>query len=494
MFQWQVGGIYRRERLAGRYSRNRLCIFSSLTCFSDLRKLIISTLHIAASYTNTSFMFLRLPSLMSLSLAILCSSGIHAEPLSGKNIHHLVIDTPITVSLAANTWLTHAVPGGSEEVNDSGISNWSSDQTVFSTYIRVVRPGTLQLSMRAKVASGKSKIKVSLQGKSVVLNASGSNYHKIAAGNFNINDTGYLRIDFQGISKTGNEFAQISDLYITGSVIDNKTVYIRDDIYWARRGPSVHLVFSPPAGKDISSFYSEITVPAGEDPIGSYYMANGFGEGYFGIQVNSATERRVLFSVWSPFETDDPKSIPDSMKISLLRKGANVRTGEFGDEGSGGQSYLVFNWKAGNTYRFLTNAQPDGKGNTVYTSWFYAPELGSWQLIASFRRPKTNTWLRSMYSFLECFDPNAGHLGRKALYGNQWMRDTDHQWHEITAMSFSADATARAGRRFDFAGGVSGQQFYLQNCGFFSTYTPISKRFSRPAGGQAPVIDFDSLP
>ena len=31
-------------------------------------------------------------------------------------------------------------------------------------------------------------------------------------------------------------------------------------------------------------------------------MANGFGEGYFGIQVNGPNERRVLFSVWSPFK------------------------------------------------------------------------------------------------------------------------------------------------------------------------------------------------
>ncbi|WP_206022398.1 DUF3472 domain-containing protein [Pseudoflavitalea sp. G-6-1-2] len=417
-----------------------------------------------------------------------------AEHQTGKGLSGVAADTGVTVSLAANAWLIHAAQGGTEEVSETGLSNWSNQQAVFSAFIRVNQPGMLQLSLRAKVPSGASKIKVSVAGKSVTLNASGSSYHKIAAGNFNIRDTGYVRIDLQGISKSGTVFADATDLYVSGSAVNEKSVFIKDDIYWARRGPSVHLVFDPPAGKNIASFYSEITVPAGEDPIGSYYMANGFGEGYFGMQVNSATERRVLFSVWSPFETDDPKSIPDSMRISLLKKGTNVRTGEFGDEGSGGQSYLVFDWKAGNTYRFLTNAKPDDKGNTVYTSWFFAPELGNWQLIASFKRPKTSTYLRSMYSFLECFDPNAGYLGRKALYGNQWMRDTNNQWHQITAMRFSADATARAGRRLDYAGGVTGQQFYLQNCGFFSKYTPIGAKYSRTAVGQAPVIDFDSLP
>ena len=52
-------------------------------------------------------------------------------------------------------------------------------------------------------------------------------------------------------------------------------------------------------------------VPEGNDVLGSYFMANGFAQGYFGIQVNSPTERRILFSVWSPFHTDDPSEIPD---------------------------------------------------------------------------------------------------------------------------------------------------------------------------------------
>ena len=39
--------------------------------------------------------------------------------------------------------------------------------------------------------------------------------------------------------------------------------------------------------QDIEWFYSELTVPEGNDVIGSYFMANGFSEGYFGIQVNS---------------------------------------------------------------------------------------------------------------------------------------------------------------------------------------------------------------
>ena len=35
-----------------------------------------------------------------------------------------------------------------------------------------------------------------------------------------------------------------------------------------------------------------------EDPLWTYYMACGWHRGYFGMQVNSPTERRIIFSVW----------------------------------------------------------------------------------------------------------------------------------------------------------------------------------------------------
>jgi hypothetical protein len=73
------------------------------------------------------------------------------------------------------------------------------------------------------------------------------------------------------------------------------------------RFPSLGIRFEPNLSRVVRGLVlavnCEITVPVGQDPIGSYFMANGFGEGYFGFQVNSKTERRVLFSVWSPFRT-----------------------------------------------------------------------------------------------------------------------------------------------------------------------------------------------
>jgi len=235
-------------------------------------------------------------------------------------------------------------------------------------------------------------------------------------------------------------------------------------------------------------------VPEGEDVVGSYYMANGFGEGYFGIQVNSETERRVLFSVWSPFHTDDPSSIPDDEKIILVKKGEGVYTGEFGNEGSGGQSYLKYNWITGNTYQFLLKGKPLADGYTQYTAWFKGPELQDWKMIASFKRPKTQTWLTQQYSFLENFETATGAITRKAFYNNQWVCDTKGQWYEMTEAKFTADATARKESRMDYAGGVENGVFFMRNCGFFNETTTIDSYHKRTALGKQPVIDLNNLP
>ncbi len=95
---------------------------------------------------------------------------------------------------------------------------------------------------------------------------------------------------------------------VEGLIVD----FVRNNdgnmFYWGRRGPSVHLGYETPKNVPLQYAHTEIVVPKGDDTIGSYFMANGFAEGYFGIQVNSPRERRVLFSVWSPFSTDNPRT------------------------------------------------------------------------------------------------------------------------------------------------------------------------------------------
>ncbi|MEP1780414.1 DUF3472 domain-containing protein [Reichenbachiella sp.] len=427
----------------------------------------------------------------ALICAILGLAGCSGESDSRKTLSTFSVSIPA----GANSWLLNDPMRSDAIISDEGILNWTNAEDEIQTYFRTNRIGTFSLGIKVAVKSGVSRLKVTLNGISKEVTIDNTTAKNIYVGEFEITQIGYQTIHIQGISKESNTFADITQVLLDGEAVDGEIQYIKEDVYFGRRGPSVHLVFDQlPTSNDIEWFYNEITVPEGEDVIGSYYMANGFGEGYFGIQVNSETERRVLFSVWSPYQTDDPSSIPDEYKIELLKKGENVYTGEFGNEGSGGQSYLVHPWKAGVTYKFLLKGTPVDNSMTDYTAYFFDPDLNEWLLIASFRRPKTNTYLTNLYSFLENFIPNAGANSRMALYSNQWVRDTAGSWHEITNMRFGADATAKKQARMDYQGGIDGSIFFLRNCGFFNDKTVIDTRFNRSATDTPPNIDFAVLP
>ncbi|MBN2279872.1 MAG: DUF3472 domain-containing protein [Candidatus Marinimicrobia bacterium] len=397
-----------------------------------------------------------------------------------------------TIPFAGNSW----TESYEDHVFDHrGISNWSKPATIINTYFKTSAKGEFFLALVARVQKGESTISLSFNNTSHQMVLSSTELDTFFVGAFEISEPGYQKIQFQGIKKDAAQFAEISSLLIAGKATEDKIYYVSDEFYWGRRGPSVHLNYFPPSeAQDIVWFYNEINVPHGEDVLGSYFMANGFGEGYFGIQVNSDDERRILFSVWSPFVTDDPASIPEDQKIKLLKKGDHVHTGEFGNEGSGGQSYRKYLWKAGTTYSFLLKGEPSENNATDFTAYFFAPEIGQWELIASFRRPQTSTYLTHHHSFLENFIPNTGNLSRKGYFQNQWICDSRGRWHEMTKARFTADNTARKEARMDFAGGIDGEKFFLKNCGFFGETTPIGQIFTRVATHQPPKIDFSKLP
>jgi hypothetical protein len=403
-----------------------------------------------------------------------------------------------TVPLGGNSYLTSANGRTPDRVETAGIKPWGDEKSVFSIYFRTDRAAELDLSLRLKVPQGESLIRATVAGSVFEKKVSGEGIQEVSLGNISVKAPGYVRVDLQGLSKQGAVFAEVIDLLVDSDVAELKVNCVKDSegnrFYWGRRGPSVHLPYEVPAGMKIEYFYNEVMVPEGQDAIGSYFMANGFGEGYFGMQVNGPQDRRVLFSVWSPFHTDNPKEIPEEERVQVLARGQDVRIGEFGNEGSGGQSFYTFPWKAGTIYRFLNRAHPDGKSHTIYSAWFYAPEAGKWQLIATFRRPKTDKHLTGIHSFLENFNDRNGYLSRLAYYGNQWVRDTEGEWHELTKSRFSGDDIANRQYRLDFAGGSKGAAFFLHNGGFFDETVKLGSSFEREStASRRPVIDLDAL-
>ncbi len=421
-----------------------------------------------------------------LSLQSLCSYAFSADAFVNTTIKS---DTTITVPLGGNAWASGLDTAGGK-VTDNGIVDWTNPNKSFHVHVRFGQTGKIKLWLNARTPSGESKLMVSALGISKALTVNSSAMTEHYAGEWTISDTGYADFQIKGMVKSGTLFADINNLIISGAV--QQTNFVKNDdgqfFYWGRRGPSVHLNYPVPDTVNAEWFYNEITVPPGNDVVGSYFMADGFGEGYFGMQVNSTSERRILFSVWSPFQTDDPKKIPDDQKILMLRKGPAVHTGEFGNEGAGGQSYLLYNWKAGNTYKFLIHAVPVAGNRTEYTAYFKPPHLYGWLLIASFSRPQTQTYLKHLHSFLENFEPETGETTRQALYGNQWIKSDKGQWIALNKARFTVDNTAVKGYRMDYAGGVQSDAFYLKNCGFFNHYTPRNVIFERRTLKIEPMI------
>ncbi len=211
---------------------------------------------------------------------------------------------------------------------------------------------------------------------------------------------------------------------------------------WGQEMPkaarSVHLHYPAPAAE---LFYNEVVVE--ESVPGTYFSVCGFGHGYFGIQQLTGGRPKVaIFSVWEPGPQDDPNSVPADRRVELISKGEGVRTGRFGGEGTGGQSFLDFDWKVGETHRFLVSARPEGM-KTTFTAHIYLPDKSRWQQMAAFRTLTKGSHLTGLYSFVEDFrrDTRSFTEVRRARFGNGWVRLPSGEWQSLTRARFTADST-----------------------------------------------------
>jgi len=302
-------------------------------------------------------------------------------------------------------------------------------------------------------------------------------------GEFSIAKAGYTRFQLTSLNPAGADAGELDALVLDGPAAASAHFNLEP----RRNAASVHLSYSTPKDAQVELFYNEVVGVA--DPVATYYMACGFSRGYFGMQVNSPTERRIIFSVWDSGAGQTAKdrgAVSDENRVKLLAKGEGVVASDFGNEGTGGHSHLVHPWKTGQPQRFVVTAKAEGE-HTDYSGWWFEPEQRKWTLIASFRAPKDGKWLRGLYSFNEDFDGANGHLLRMAFFGPQWIRTTDGKWQEITEASFSHDGTGKEDRLDRFMD-VSLGHFFLSNGGFVPGFTPFGQKFTRPPSSQPPAL------
>lgn len=410
---------------------------------------------------------------------------------------------PISVPFEGNSYVTY--PLGSDLIDHStGKINgfWDDDHTVMSTFFKVGNAGTLNIGFSGSNITGSSVISFTINDVNYEIKVAGKEEKLYPITQIQRERPGYQKVDIRGLKRSGASFGEISSFRIGGEATQGTNHFVTKEemmkdeasTYFFRRGASTHLIYLIPEEK-VDYFYNEALVPESSAINGSYYMINGFSAGYMGMQQLTNGERVVLFSVWSPYNTDNPNEIPEEMRVQVLDYGRNVRIGDFGNEGSGIQCFLDYEWKPGVTYKTLIGVKPDGNGNTIYTAYFHDEK--KWQLIASLKLPVTDSYLTGAHSFLENFDPQQSIFTREVTFKNQWARLTTGEWVEVTRAQFSMDNTGRKGLRHDAQGyyDESTNGFVLRGFGFFDQSTEYGKTLERlPSDTGITEINIDELP
>ncbi len=367
----------------------------------------------------------------------------------------------------------------------SGITHWNDSNQSVNWYGNFVKTGALNVKVALQPASSQAtrwRMSVSGQSKDAsVPAASNAKPFTVDFGSFVIAKAGYHRLVLESLEAPSKPVGGVKELILGGPAVEQSHFNLEP----RRNAASVHLAYIEPSDANVEAFYCEVT--AIDDPTATFYMACGWHRGYFGMQVNSETERRIIFSVWdSGDEAVDRNKVADEKRVKLMRKGEGVYSGDFGNEGTGGHSHLKYLWKTGEAQRFIVTAEPIQGTFTIFSGYWFHPEKKVWMLISSWKAPSEGGYLRGLHSFSENFDGDSGHLRRKAFYGNQWVRTDKGEWLEVTQASFSHDPTGKVDRLDRFMG-IEDGKFFLSHGGFVEGFTKYGEKFDREAGNEAPT-------
>ncbi len=235
-----------------------------------------------------------------------------------------------------------------------------------------------------------------------------------------------------------------------------------------RAARSVHWGWAAP---DSTLFYNEMVVV--ESTRGSYFMACGWNTGYFGVQELANGEKVAIFSVWDPTKGDDPNAITPEQRVELLHEGDGVRIKRFGGEGTGGQCMMDFDWKIGQTNKFMVRAT-QAEGKTAYEGHLWIPAENKWKHLVTFRTRTGEKKFNGFYSFVEDFrrDYKSVHDTRTARFGNGWGRTDDDYWIALRRGRFTASGADWESKE-NIEGHLTDGWFVLSTGGSISMSIPL---------------------
>jgi hypothetical protein len=155
--------------------------------------------------------------------------------------------------------------------------------------------------------------------------------------------------------------------------------------------------------KDDQVLYGEITVWCTGATI--YYCGANWhpGEaagGYCGIQHNSNTEKRTIFSIWDT---------SPSLHPSVTFKDPETFANRFGGEGEGGHTHMPWDWQTGEAFRFFVKKTASTTKDSTDCQYFVMDRKTSqWRKSATITSPNggkrsVETIGPALASFLENF-------------------------------------------------------------------------------------------
>jgi len=372
------------------------------------------------------------------------------------------------------------------DLGKKGAHFYKVSETTASSYYYVEEGQTPTISF---IAKGKGKIEIKGDGFTKVVKVKSNEAKEYKVATVKQNESGYIKLTYRMLA--GSDKVLISKFVFEG--VSDCPIYLKPEYsnHFGLRGPSCHLNYSGNRfDGPVDWAKIDITVPEELDKTGSYYMALGFDGGYFGFQNNNKNTRQVLFSVWNTQDADNPDDVKPENQTQVVRKGEGVTAKNFGHEGSGKQSFRTIDWKPGQTYTFVLHAEKYDESHVDFSAWFYDRPNDKWYFMSTLRRPKTNTLIGGLHSFLENFNPFQGDKTRRAYYHNGWAKSVNGDWMPLLRARMTNDETARSGVRVDFNGGVEDGKFYLTNGGYFNRAREVNRMF-KVDGSANTKPDFD---
>lgn len=239
-----------------------------------------------------------------------------------------------------------------------------------------------------------------------------------------------------------------------------------------------HLWWDTQKLDDASCLYGEITVLATHH--GIYYCGANWhpGEpagGYCGIQHNSPTERRSIFSIWDTSVKLHPKvTQADSETIS----------NRFSGEGEGAHTHMLWDWETGVPFQFFLRKQPGGTPGTTDTRYYlYDRRTKKWRHSATINSPNgddqskasvANVGGGGLASFLENFAGTDRPIPKLALY---------RLWLGTSLANMKCLTTAQG----DGAWGQLHDAYFLaegDRAELDALFSKLGKKYGKPVFGQ----------